>query len=93
MNLTLLIVLNRFIIQDYGVGPFMRVALKDPNPAVDFSVPFMCHDGYNILVIVLSFLHAYVCIILNRKTLSTFKRLAKLDQDYYPERMGKVCWY
>ncbi|XP_078343771.1 retinal-binding protein-like isoform X2 [Oculina patagonica] len=25
-----------------------------------------------------------------RKALSAFKRLAKLDQDYYPERMGKI---
>ena len=27
-----------------------------------------------------------------RKALTPFKRLAKLDQDYYPERMGKVCY-
>lgn len=28
--------------------------------------------------------------MLLRKALSTFKRLARLDQDYYPERMGKI---
>lgn len=84
-------VLNRFIIQDYCMGPYMLGSSKDQKPRVDFSVPFMHHDGYNILLIVLLLL--YVCIILNRKALSAFKRLARLDQDYYPERMGKVCWY
>jgi len=28
--------------------------------------------------------------MLLRKALSILKRLARLDQDYYPERMGKI---
>ena len=33
----------------------------------------------------------YVLLLsINRKAVNAFKRLAKLDQDYYPERMEKV---
>ena len=32
----------------------------------------------------------FLFLSINRKAVNAFKRLAKLDQEYYPERMEKV---
>lgn len=44
---------------------------------------------FNVINLIIDYIFCFF-IICNRKALSLFKKLAKLDQEYYPERMGKV---